>query len=284
MKKWLSLLCLVVTAILILTLSSCGGGGGTTDNTPSTPAIAKVRMWLTLSNNPDAPYVTTMTQEQTAQASIWARGTTEENITFKLNLVYGNKLTTLATNVRIEGSNKAVAVGGLATPLEPGNYTFQAISGAFGGVIGSLQITVTTSLPSTPSPTPSGQPASSAPAPSSTLSEQPDKVTFQKYFSELGIGKMPAEVKNPPLDLQKNVNVFTAGDQICLYGTTIQECQIRTALYDVNAQKVINKGGLPKPMMGGFAGWEPVNLSTGEYEYKVYVGDALVGVFPFEVR
>jgi hypothetical protein len=282
---------MMVIIFLVLALSACGNTAST-PNAPA-PAIAKVRIWLTLGNNPDAPPLTTLTPEQTAQASIWARGTTEENITFKLNLVYGDKLTTLATNVRTEGSNKAVAVGGLATPLEPGNYTFQAISGAFGGVVGSLQVTVVSSLPTAPSGQPTSQPPASSPTaseqpapstPSTGLSEQPDKATYQKYFSELGIGKMPAEVKNPPFDLQKNVSVFTAGDQICLYGTLTQECQIRNAIYDVNAQKVVKTGGLPKPMTGGFAGWEPVDLPAGKYEYKVYVGDALVGVFPFEVR
>jgi len=291
MKKWLSFSCMMVIIFLVLALSACGNTAST-PNAPA-PAIAKVRIWLTLGNNPDAPPLTTLTPEQTAQASIWARGTTEENITFKLNLVYGDKLTTLATNVRTEGSNKAVAVGGLATPLEPGNYTFQAISGAFGGVVGSLQVTVVSSLPTAPSGQPTSQPPASSPTaseqpapstPSTGLSEQPDKATYQKYFSELGIGKMPAEVKNPPFDLQKNVSVFTAGDQICLYGTLTQECQIRNAIYDVNAQKVVKTGGLPKPMTGGFAGWEPVDLPAGKYEYKVYVGDALVGVFPFEVR
>lgn len=267
MKKWVLLPCMTILALLVLGLSACGGG--TTGSAPSAPTIAKVRMWITLSNDPDAPSVTTLTPEQTSQASIWARGTTEETITFKVNLFYDDKFTTLVTNVHTEGSSKAVAVGGFSAPLEPGNYTFKAISGALGAVIGSLEITVKPSLSA---------------APSATLSEQPDAATFQKYFSELGIGKMPAEVKNPPLDLQPNVSVFTAGDQICLYGTIIQECQLRNAVYDVGAKKVIKEGGLPKPMTGSFAGWEPVDLPVGKYEYKIYVDDILVGVFPFEVR
>ena len=122
------------------------------------------------------------------------------------------------------------------------------------------------------------------PTVTSTPSEQPDRATFQKYFSELGIGKMPDEVKDPPVDLRKNVSVFTAGDQICLYGTVILECQIRSTVYDVGAKKVVREGGLPQPIEGGFAGWEPVDLPAGKYEYKVYVGDALVGVYPFEVQ
>ncbi len=267
-------------ALLVLGLSACGGG---TESTPGVPTIAKVRMWITLSNNPDAPPVTTLTPEQTAQASIWARGTTEKTITFKVNLNYGDKFTTLVTGVRTEGSSKAVSVGALSTPLEPGQYTFKAISGAMGAVIGSLDITVALSLPPAQPAAPLEQASPTSPAATSTLSEQPDKVTYQKYFSELGIGKMPEEVKDPPVNLQKNVSVFTAGDQICLYGTVILECMIRSAVYDVSAKKVVREGGLPQAIEGGFAGWEPVDLPVGKYEYKVYAGDVLVGVYPFEV-
>jgi hypothetical protein len=118
-----------------------------------------------------------------------------------------------------------------------------------------------------------------------TVPEQPDMATFHQYFAELGLGKMPAEVNNPPDDLQKNVAVFTAGDQVCFYGNILQECQPDTALYDVKAEKVVNRGTLlPAPMSGGFANWEPLDLSVGEYEYKIYVADTLVAVFPFEVR
>jgi hypothetical protein len=269
----------LVMAWLVLGLSACGGG---TESTPGVPTIAKVRMWITLSNNPDAAPVTTLTPEQTAQASIWARGTTEEKITFKVNLYYDDKFTTLMTGVRTAGS-KAVAVGGFATALEPGQYTFKAISGAMGAVIGSLDITVALSLPPVQPAAPSEKASPTPPAATSTLSEQPDSATFQKYFSDLGIGKMPEEVKDPPVDLQKNVSVFTAGDQICLYGTVILECMIRSAVYDVSAKKVVREGGLPQAIEGGFAGWEPVDLPVGKYEYKIYVGDVLVGVYPFEV-
>jgi len=170
MRKYLTILCVLIITVIVLGLTACGGGGtgsnSTSTNQPAAPAIAKVRMWLTLSSNPDAPPVTTLTPEQTVQASIWARGTTEETVTFKVNLYYGDKLTTLAQNVKTEGPSKAVAIGALAAPLEPGTYVFKAHSGSFGEVVGSLTITVT------------------APP----LSEQPDKATFNKYFSDIGLG------------------------------------------------------------------------------------------------
>jgi hypothetical protein len=215
MKKWLLV---TITAVLFFGLSGCGGGNVTgTSTTPSTPTIAKVRIWVTLSNNPDAAAVMSLTSAQTVQASIWARGTTENTITFKVNLNYGDKFTTLVTDVRTEGSSKAVSVCALATPLQPGNYTIQAISGAFGEIVGSSQQIVVT---------PDSVNAPTATTPVSTLSEQPDKTTFQKYFSDMGLGKCPPDAKSPQ-DIQRNVATFTAEDYFTLYGTVIQEVELR---------------------------------------------------------
>ena len=87
--------------------------------------------------------------------------------------------------------------------------------------------------PAGPSPIPTSNPLA-------TRSEQPDKATFRKYFSEMGLGKMPAGATGPQ-DLQRNVTFFTAGDQICLYGNIIQECQLRDAIYDVGTKEDINE-------------------------------------------
>jgi hypothetical protein len=263
MKKWLSLSCMMVVTLLVLGLSACSGGNSSstsTGNTTGAPAIARVRMWLTLNDDPNAPPVTTLTPEQTVQASIWARGTTEKTITFKVNLNYGDKFTTLVTGVRTEGSSKAVSVGALSTPLEPGNYTFQAVSGALGEIVGSsLQITVTPPL------------------------EQPDKATFQKYFSDMGLGKIPTGGKLPQ-DLQQNVTVFSSGDQFTIYGTVIQEVQASARYYNVATKQSVDAPAAPTPLkVGGFAGSSTLTLPVGKYDCKVYVGAVLVAVFPFEV-
>lgn len=159
MKKCLSLLCMMLAGLFVLGLTACGGGGGAggsttstpstpTTSTPTTPTTDKVRIWITLGNDPDAAPVTSLTSSQTVNASIWARGTTEETVIFKVNIFNGDKFTTMANDMRTGGNSKAIAIGTLLTPLEPGNYTFKAHSGDFGEVVGSLTITVTPSAPS----------------------------------------------------------------------------------------------------------------------------------------
>ena len=107
--------------------------------------------------------------------------------------------------------------------------------------------------------------------------------TYHKYFTELGIGKMLNEGKNPPQDLQKNVNVFTKGDQLCLYGNAILECQLQIRVTDVDNRKLTRVIDLPKAVINGFASWEPTVYHAGHYIYGVYVENKLVGEFPFEV-
>jgi hypothetical protein len=120
--------------------------------------------------------------------------------------------------------------------------------------------------------------------PSSTLSEQPDMATYNKYFSELGIGRMLNDGKNPPLDLQKNVSVFNHGDQFCIYGNAILECQIIFMIVNVDNVKTIRYEPFPKTVINGFASWEPMAYPAGHYEYKIYVDSKLAGIFPFEVK
>ena len=133
-----------------------------------------------------------------------------------------------------------------------------------GLLVSGISCTKTVYITATTTPTPALSPA---PSPTPTLSEQPDKATFQKYFSEMGLGTVPAGATGPQ-DLQRNVTFFTAGDQMCLYFNIIQECQTRDAIYDVETKKVIKEGGLPKPMIGGVAGWRLLAYLPGNMNIK----------------
>ncbi len=235
-KVWLIRSCLAFFVILVLLLGACGGSGSTGGgSTSSTPAIAKVRLWLTLSNNPDATQVTTLTPEQTVQASIWARGTTEENLTIKVNLTYNDQ----SHNPGDRRPNRRQRQGGrhrwFCCPAGAGRIYFP---GHFRRLREYHRLTDFTVAPATAESPPPATP------PVSTLPEQPDKATFQKYFFDMGLGRLPADAKSPQ-ELQQNVATFTAGDQLTLYGTVIQEVQISARYYNVATKQSADAGGSP---------------------------------------
>lgn len=121
----------------------------------------------------------------------------------------------------------------------------------------------------------------------SELSEKPDEEAFKEYFSELGLGKLPENGKLP-MDLKKNDNIFVSNgkDQLVIYGNLLKDTKLSNAIYDVNAKTNIReKMEFPMVMKkGGFAGSEPVTIPAGKYEFKIWIDERLVGVFPFEVK
>jgi hypothetical protein len=119
-----------------------------------------------------------------------------------------------------------------------------------------------------------------------TLSEQPDKATFAKYFSEMWIGRLPPGATSPA-DLERNVTVFAAGDNIYLScSTLVPQVPMLAKYYNVATQQSVTSNvGIPaQPKTGNFGSWAKLELSTGKYELKIYVDNVLVAVFPFEVR
>jgi len=128
------------------------------------------------------------------------------------------------------------------------------------------------------------------PAPTPQLSEQPDQAIFSQYFKKLSIGKLPAQYvdsKDWPWRIE-NTNVFSRGDTMATQGEVVKEVQPSSKYYDVQAKIFVgeNVGGPMGPVLkpGGFAGTNKVDLPPGKYELKIYVGDKLVSVLPFEVR
>ncbi len=116
------------------------------------------------------------------------------------------------------------------------------------------------------------------------LSEQPDQQKYAEYLSELGLGRVKQGMKLPE-GLEKDVIVFKTGQQACIYGNLIKEAILQSSVYDTTAKREVqSRGGPQQTMNQGFAGCSPLNIPTGKYEYKVYIGEALVGVFPFEIQ
>jgi hypothetical protein len=99
-------------------------------------------------------------------------------------------------------------------------------------------------------------------------SEPPDNETLRKYFSDMGLGRLPEGGKMPS-DLQKDATFFAPGDNLMLYGTVIQEVQVSARYYSIATKQVVGITGPPVPLkLGGFGSGSALNLPPGEYEYK----------------
>lgn len=115
-------------------------------------------------------------------------------------------------------------------------------------------------------------------------SEKPDSEVFEKYFLDIGLGKISSDGKFPE-DIQQNVYIFSSNEQICLYGNITKEATISTAIFSLETNDfIIGKQEIPQPLKkGGFASCGRLNIPDGRYEYKVYIEDILVAVLPFEI-
>ena len=121
----------------------------------------------------------------------------------------------------------------------------------------------------------------------SKFSEKPDQAMFKEYFSVLRLGKVTEWPKEGPPIFQET-NIFKLGDQICLDATVLKDVKPEAEIYNPYEEVVVvpRMAGGPGFKKGGNIGCSsmPSELSAGKkYEYKVYVGDTLVAVLPFEV-
>ncbi|MCL6450461.1 MAG: copper amine oxidase N-terminal domain-containing protein [Acetobacteraceae bacterium] len=79
--------------------------------------------------------------------------------------------------------------------------------------------------------------------------------------------------------------VFSPGDLMVVQGELLQDVELVTKCYDLQAQRFLETGeGRMSLRKGGFAGCSPVTLPPGRYEVWVFIGDELVMKLPFEVR
>ena len=146
------------------------------------------------------------------------------------------------------------------------------------------------------------------------MQEIPNPLLLKAHFSLLGIGRIQGypigKTKTaistggdvfPPANLEKNVSIFHAGDNIIIYGQAAMSSSVTAFCFEAGTEtytKVDYWG--PEPFGGNvptlqpgaiFVGYTPpdfilptyLKLNPGQYEMKVFSGDNLVAVFPFEV-
>jgi len=121
----------------------------------------------------------------------------------------------------------------------------------------------------------------------SKFSEKPDQVIFKEYFARLRLGTVKEWPKEGP-PLFQETNIFKLDDQICLDATVLKDVSPEGEIYNPYEEVVVvpRMSGGPGFKKGGNIGCTsmPPELSAGKkYEYKIYIGNTLVAVLPFEV-
>lgn len=121
-------------------------------------------------------------------------------------------------------------------------------------------------------------------------SEQANETKFNEYFKSIYLGKIAVGEKLGYEAVPQVTAAFEKGkDQYCTVleaKKAIPEGSYASAIYDLNSKKYAKQkttfpGSFPA---GTNAGCGDIPFSAGIYEYKAYINDVLVSVFPFEIR
>lgn len=120
------------------------------------------------------------------------------------------------------------------------------------------------------------------------LSEQPNGEKFNEYFNKISLGKLPF-VAEPDISKLVKTNTFDTTSLLCVSADmkkTVVSDKLSYAIYDKDYQKYRTpKDRSPADLlMGDNLNCKPLEgYRVGEYEYKLYIDDALVAVLPFRV-
>jgi len=117
------------------------------------------------------------------------------------------------------------------------------------------------------------------------IPEGPNVEKSDEYFSDIGLGKLAADA-DLLQDMEPNISIFLPDEGICLYGTLKKSAIIGFAIYNPETSSYESeRQDLPQTLeKGGFASCSGLTAGSGKYEYRVYIGDSLVAVLPFEVK
>lgn len=117
--------------------------------------------------------------------------------------------------------------------------------------------------------------AGATPLPAAPLSEQPDDAAFKTWFDNAYTTKMLP------------TGVFKVGEKVSIYIDIRKEIPASAvSVWDVGKQNYyISKYTVPYSQRPGISvSFGSLSPAAGRYEFKYWIGDALVAVLPFEVR
>ncbi len=121
----------------------------------------------------------------------------------------------------------------------------------------------------------------------SEVSEEIDGKLFRESFAFLRLAKATEMPTDRPPELQA-IRIFSLRDYLCLEGEPLKDIKMAFEIYNPYDKVVIVSKEVPKEQKGGFRFIDckplPLGIVPGKkYEYKVYVEDKVVAIFPFEV-
>jgi len=102
------------------------------------------------------------------------------------------------------------------------------------------------------------------------------------------LGTVTSWPKEGPPPFQET-SVFKLSDQFCTEGQVLKDVSPQGEIYDPYEEMIVvpKMSGGPTLKKGGFvgcSGFSPEISAGKKYEYKIYIGDILVAVLPFEIR
>lgn len=124
-----------------------------------------------------------------------------------------------------------------------------------------------------------------------TTSEQPNQTKFDEFFSSYRLAKLAiGKTISPPTSVPTDTTAFnSATDQLCSNVTikkAISAGSLSTAIYNVSTkQNAIPQVSYPQALpVGGSSGCGKLEVTAGQYEYKVYIDNVLVVDLAFTVK
>ncbi|MBP8994499.1 MAG: hypothetical protein KBG30_11920 [Bacteroidales bacterium] len=120
-----------------------------------------------------------------------------------------------------------------------------------------------------------------------TTLQEVNQVLFDEYFSELTTAKIPLKVQEGAEPQPVKTQTYTAEDQICIVGKAKKDIPantIETQFYSRDPEYFIGESPFNIEIhQGAFASCADSGLPSGKYNLKIFMGDSLISVLPFDV-
>ncbi|NTV36564.1 MAG: hypothetical protein HGA53_06380 [Anaerolineaceae bacterium] len=112
-----------------------------------------------------------------------------------------------------------------------------------------------------------------------------DDALFKEYFTEFGLGQLPAGAKAPD-GIEKDKTEFTLGQDLCFYSVNVKQTKISYEIFDETTKNSVSpKTIYLNPLVVGNNGdCVNIDVGAGNFEFRVYVKSVVAKVIKFTVK